>query len=691
MEKLQFHIHYPFWYVLICLLIGGAYAYLLYRGKRVWSKTYASVLGVVRGVLVAALVFLLLEPVLNKVINIIEKPIMVIAVDNSESMLHVNPNVQAEVSETVSLLSKTLEDKGFEVKLRSLDADSSNILKFTAQQTNIDQLLDGVENEFEGLNFGGMYLLSDGIANAGLAPQYQSYNVPVHTIAFGDAEIHNDIALNVLYYNKIALYKNKFPLVAEISHKGFANKEIKVRISRKGVLLEEKKVTLGKDQDDTRVSFELDADQEGILHYTVDVIPEKGEYTNLNNSKNAYVEVINERQKIVLYASSPHPDIKMIKSVLDKQDKYELIVHVLSTDKNIPTYEKTDLVIFHQIPNLKRVGNKLLQHYNNKAINRLFVLGSNTDLKLFSETNKCLKIKKQLNRSDEVTMAMNEAFDHFNYDKDKFDIFDNAPPLNVPFGEYTLKGDAEVMTYQQVGGVQTEKALSAFRSLDGNKEAVITSSDLWRWRLFEFMESEHTTLMDGWLGKTIQLLATGNDKRKLRVRTTEEEFSEAQKPGFTIETYNELYEKVYDQNVKLKIKDKDGKTSEYDFVTSQGRLAYYTNRLKEGVYNFEASSTLNNDKHIVKGAIVINHQKLEIVDLTAKHEHLQLLSKKSGAYAYNKDDHKKILADIAKLNPKEIIHSEEEEESIFRYHWLLYLFILLAFVEWFTRKRLGGY
>ena len=80
----------PAWYVLICILIGALYSYVFYRKEKLFNEVNKVVLytmAFLRFITVCILTFLLLEPLIEIENQIIEKPVLVIAHDNSESLL----------------------------------------------------------------------------------------------------------------------------------------------------------------------------------------------------------------------------------------------------------------------------------------------------------------------------------------------------------------------------------------------------------------------------------------------------------------------------------------------------------------------------------------------------------------------------------------------------------------------------
>ena len=77
----------PSWLIVFCLLAGIVYAGALYfrdRFNRTYGTPLATVLGIIRFACVTLLALFLLKPLIKTIERTVEKPIIVIAQDNSE-------------------------------------------------------------------------------------------------------------------------------------------------------------------------------------------------------------------------------------------------------------------------------------------------------------------------------------------------------------------------------------------------------------------------------------------------------------------------------------------------------------------------------------------------------------------------------------------------------------------------------
>ena len=110
----------PLWFSIFCLGLGALYAWLLYRREnqfeevRLWQKR---LMAVCRFALVSLLAFLLLSPMARSITREVEKPVIIIAQDNSASIIN-NKDSAALRATYMDDLNKLINnlDKNYEVR-----------------------------------------------------------------------------------------------------------------------------------------------------------------------------------------------------------------------------------------------------------------------------------------------------------------------------------------------------------------------------------------------------------------------------------------------------------------------------------------------------------------------------------------------------------------------------------------------
>jgi hypothetical protein len=683
--------HSP-WFILLCIFAGAFYVIILYQKNGPWSKRTNYLLSGLRFFLVSIVTFLLLGPFIKQIKNNIENPTIVIAVDNSLSMVNINDTTTLKNTlASLTNLKNSLENKNHKVEIVTLDENEKvkdfQDISFKNQKTDLQNLLKNIQSDFEGKNLSGTILLTDGIYNQGISPTYVPYSYTIHTVGMGDTIPKTDINLKNLYFNKIAYQGNKFPIVAELLNTGFAGEEIMISVKRNNKILASKNVKLNKSDEITNVEFLLDADNTGVQHYIVEVQPKEAEFTRENNLRHAYIDIVEGKEKILLVALAPHPDIKAIRYALEKNENYELSIFIpgLQEIKD----EKYDLIIFHQVP-----GEQADERFNkilNNETPKWFIIGSNSNLSLFNNQNQFLQINTMRGERDKVTPAFNEYFKSFNINSELRGIVGNFPPVSVPFGNYKFPADSEIILFQKVGNIVTDKPLLIIGKGNNSKTAIMLGDGMWQWRLQEFAKTGKQEAFDELISKMTQYLSAKDDKRKFKVYPVNNEFDESEPVIIESEIYNEIFERVYNQNIDLEITSEEGEKFNYNYTVTEANSQYRIGGLTEGLYNFKASTSLNNKKETSSGAFTVKSVQLESLNLTADHNVLRNLSNDNDGKFFHYSQIDQLQEELNLAEPKGIMTSNVELLPIINMKWLFFILLILISSEWFIRKYNGGY
>ncbi|MBA4853348.1 VWA domain-containing protein [Emticicia sp. BO119] len=684
------------WFIILCLLAGALYAVVLYQKKANFSVSQNRLLAVIRGVLVAFLAFLLINPLLRSNKSTIEKPTVVFAIDNSTSMTQVGQEKLTQLKEDLQKLKDDIESKGVSVEIKTLEEKEDNKdisgVKFAQKTTDLSGLLANLKNNYEGRNLTDVILVSDGIANSGISPTYGRYNFNIHSIGLGDTTQKKDVKLNAVYTNRIAYLSNKFPIQAEISSYGYQGKSTTVLLKQGGKILDKQIVNFDKATDLKQITFYSAAEQKGMQRYTIEVALSNGEFSTRNNSRDVYIDVVDGKEKILLVALAPHPDIKAIKAIIEKNELYELTVKVIQSD-NIGEIgsQPFDALILHQLPDLYGSGGGLVTRLLAQQKPTLFVLGNQSNIASFNGMQQTLSIISQSGRADKVTAKFNSSFNLFNLDGEKLGILEKLPPLLSPFGEYRPSTGSEIILYQRVGSLVTPKPLLIANTTNARKSAVLAGEGIWQWRLEEFALTDKQEVVDEIFMKTLQLISVKDDKRKLRVYPISPEFSIDDKVIFENEAYNDIYERIYNQNIKLEITDEKGTTKSYNYTISQENTRFEITGLGEGVYRYKASTQVLGKSESVDGQFIVRNADLEGLTNTADFNMLRTLAQQNNGKFFIASQLEKLKEHFSTNRSPDKVTSIEEMNEFINLKWIFFVLLFLASIEWVTRKYLGSY
>ncbi|WPP48905.1 hypothetical protein [Catalinimonas niigatensis] len=700
MQQVQLLFDNSPWLIVPCMLVGAIYALLLYlksKGFRhqSWGRQINYLLTALRFVLVSLLCLLLIGPFIKQIKNTLEEPIVVFAVDNSSSVAAVQDSSDLQaLREAMEAASANLRDNGYTLDYRTFEGlQSLDSLEFEFASSDLGNLLKTISTDYEGRNLASVVLFSDGIYNEGVSPTYRPYSFRINTVGLGDTIPKQDINIQNLFYNKIAYQGNKFPLVAEIANTGYEGQSVNISVRNRGRVVANETLTFDQARDVTTIEFLLDASQEGMQRYEVEVQNLEEEFTTQNNISQAYVEIIEGRQNILLLAQAPHPDIKALRSAIETNKNYELRSVILSVDEVSESDLadlKYDLVIFHQLPG-KNIENAIVRKYINEASASWFIMGSQTDLFSLSENNPILNITSVNNETDEVKAVYNSAFTGFQLDGENQAVIREFLPLTVPFGRVELKNNPDILLYQKVGSVETSKPLLAVGEIDELKTAVMLAEGLWQWRLQEFAKYENTQAFDGLVSKLIQYLSAKEDKRRFRVYPEKDVFEDTEPVVFETEIYNEVYEEVYGFKIDLTITDEEGETQNYSYITNESNTKYRISNLPQGIYQYSAVAQMDGTQVSSNGEFTVRSLQIETLNLTANHQLLRDLSANSGGIFFQRDGMAGIAEQLQTQESRGKIYTSEAFLPIINLKWLFFVLLVLISAEWGIRKYMGSY
>ena len=175
---------------LMALAIGLVYASLLYLFSKKYSRGLTVLLFFLRTVVIATIVMLFINPYIKHKTYKIEQPIVVLAQDNSESIILTKDSVfyKAKYPKLLDSIAKELE-KNYDVETVFFgNSVISTDRRFSEQFTNISNALNTIQRQFYKNNVGAVVLLSDGIVNQGVNPELdiENYPFPIYSVTLGD-------------------------------------------------------------------------------------------------------------------------------------------------------------------------------------------------------------------------------------------------------------------------------------------------------------------------------------------------------------------------------------------------------------------------------------------------------------------------------------------------------------------------
>jgi hypothetical protein len=698
---LDLSFQYPAWFLIFCVLLGLGYALLLYYRDTTFKEQAPRLhlwLGILRFLAVTILSALLLSPLLKSYFTETKKPIVVLAQDQSESTA---TDLKGEILDKYKQDWTSLKDalsESYEVhEIAFGDQVREGVdFQFTDKVSNLSELMRGVYDLYGGQNFGALILASDGIYNEGSNPAYSDapLSAPVYTVALGDTTPKRDLLLKRVFHNKIAYLGDRFTIQIDLAATNLAGQQSVITVSKStdsGLKqLQSIPVSISSNDFFSTKEVILDADQAGVVSYVINVAALPGEAGTSNNRREIFIDVLDARQKILLLANSPHPDLSALKTTLEGNKNYQLFTHYI----NDPGLDvgKFDFVVLHNLPSNTNDLSGLLNTMNDKRIPRLFIAGMQTNYTALGKAQGLIGMQSNAAQSDEVQGRVSPQFAAFSLNPKVTEELPRFNPMTSAFGNFGATAQAQVLLYKRIGKVDTEQPLLAVGETNGIKTGVLLGEGLWRWRLFDFLQHQNHEIFDELIGKTVQYLSLKEDKRKFRITQDKNIFNENESVGFGAELYNDNYELTNDADVAMSIRNRDGKEFTYTFNKLGKAYTLNAGILPVGPYTFKASTNFNGQALVYEGKFSVQPIELELFETTANHSVLRQLSAKFGGETVLPAQIAGI-ADKIKANEtvKPVIYQTTQTNPLINLKWIFALLALLLAGEWFLRRYFGAY
>jgi hypothetical protein len=683
--------------LLISLLAASGITMLMYYRSRdmlelePWQKY---LLVGFRFLTVFSVTFLLTGPLVKTLRKIIQPPVVIVGIDNSSSIttLQGEGNNTYEPRRLFEDLKEILGDK-FDILSYTFgdEIKRDNLPDFSEKRSSYGEFIQAVYNNHFNENIGALLIIGDGINNQGENPLNvaRQLSYPVYALALGDTTAHRDARVAAVRINRNAFLGNKFPVEIDIRYQGMANQNLRFSIQHKGrSVFTENIFTKEKDGFRTITTY-LEAETKGLLYYTAQVETDVDERNKQNNSQNFVINVLENKQKILIISNGSHPDAGALKDALESQINYEVS---LFTEEPYPSnLDDFNLIIMNQVPSSAQSGRQIAVEATRNRIPMLYMIGGQTHIPQFNLLGLGAEITLQAGNMEEAQSVINKSFAVFTLSEKLIDIMERFPPLKVPFGRYSMDPMWNVIAWQRIRNIETDRPVMAIANRNGIKTGIIFGEGIWRWRMYNFLMSDNNDEFTELMDKLVQYLAIRDNEDNFIVNF-KPVYDETETIIFAAEVYNDAYEPINTPEVSMVLRD--SLQNEFLYLFDRGNQFY---RLDAGVfppgdYNFEAKVEIGNQTYTETGNFAVMQVNIELLETQANHRMLYQLARQSGGDLFLPADAEELAANISSnTRIKPFAYFQSLLNEILNLKWLFFVILSVFSLEWFFRKYWGIY
>jgi hypothetical protein len=695
--KFEVVSQYPFWYFVACLLVGAGYAFILYRKDRILgdaNKNIVRILATIRFIFISLICFLLFAPLLRFIQRTVEKPIIILLQDNSASITASKDSAfyRNQYLQQIEALEKELgsdfEFRKFSFSNR-MDTDFS--LKFKGKESDIAGALKELNNQFVNRNVGAVILATDGIYNKGISPLYvrNDLKAPIYTVALGDTTIQKDLRVSKVVHNQITYLGNTFPVEVHTNADKLGGTRSTLQLFKGSQLLESREISIAGNAFYQQSNFQLKADAPGVHRYRAVLSTVPGEATTINNSFDFYVEVLDGRQKVLIVADAPHPDVAAIRSALLLTGKYEADVSLVNDFKG--SIKGYSLVILHQLPSRTQNVSNIINQSKDENISLWFIVGQNSQLTELNKIQNLVQFNPSRGGNNDVSARFKNDFSLFTQPAEWTEIQNRLDPLQAPNASVNSSNLSAIWMHQKIGSVETNYPLFAFGTAPGQKIAVMCAEGIWRWKLNIFQQKQTHLIFTEFISRIVNFLSIRTEKKNLRV-ITKNSFAENEPITFEAEVYNASYELINTPDVSLNVYDEKGKKFPFTFSRTAQAYRLDIGMFPAGEYRYEASTNVGGVSYKESGKFMVRAIVAEYAQTTADHSLLNTLATRNNGKMVAPSAINSLVEVIRKNEDiKPLSSSESRLEEPISLVWVFFLLLALISLEWSLRRRFGSY
>jgi hypothetical protein len=668
-------------YIILAGIVALLIALFQYYKKEKSRSKLNMLFSFLRFISIFSVLLLLINPRFDQITLSVEKPNLVVAIDNSSSIKYLNQNEQTiefiqKLSNNSNLKDKfNLEYYTFGESLKPLDS-----LNFSERQTNIyDAFLQ--LNQVYKQSTSPTIVITDGNQTYGKDYQFitNTFNQPIYPVILGDTITHTDLKIEQLNVNKYGYLKNKFPIEAILVYNGSKNVGSKFVITKGNTTVYSQSINFSKDNNSKVINFTLPANTVGVSSFKATLTPLKNEKNTINNSKNFAVEIINQKTKIAIVSDFIHPDLGAFKKSIESNEQRS--VTFLNSIEIISQINDFQLIILYQ-PNDK--FKRLLTFLDEQNKNRFVIIGAKSDLDFMNNTNKTYDFEIT-NQIENYQAKLNINYSPFIIDDINFESF---PPLESNYGSVIFSVPFETILNKTINGISTNEPLLATFETNGRREAVLFGENIWQWRAQSFVNTKSFNEFDNFIGKLIQYLASNKQKSRLNI-DYESFYNGSSNIVIKAEFFDKNY--VFDTRETLNIIVTDNISKEqkaYPLILKNNNYQVDLSSLLPSEYAFTVKT--KNENLSKSGNFQILEYNIEQQFLSANVTKLMQLATNSQGSTYfidNTEELVNVLLNDNRYTP--IQKSSKNIIPLIDWKYLLAIIALSLGIEWFLRKYNG--
>lgn len=323
--------------------VAGVALYLCWARTRGVPTSRRLPLLALRALLLALILVAVLNPRLERVREVREAPLILLAIDASRSMTDLPLEGESRYSTALAAvtdgeLARVLQDARVESHLVAESADRVDEPPREvegAPHTDLRRSLSEMLRRPRAQSPAACVLVSDGGDGthrppARIAQALRGYGVPVYCLGVGSPDPVPDISIPGLVAPRTVTEGERFELRALVRTAGLEDEAVELSVAEGDRTVASRRLEAGQTERPAR--FELTAGTPGYRRYTVTAPPHEREVTDANNRRSVLVRVEPAEARLLLIEGTPRREYAFLRRLLLRIEDLETTILLRKAD-----------------------------------------------------------------------------------------------------------------------------------------------------------------------------------------------------------------------------------------------------------------------------------------------------------------------------------------------------------------------
>ena len=665
------------------------------------------------------LLFLLLgEPLVSLVTHAVERPVVAVLVDDSQSM-----TITDRAGERGRVLKSVLRSDvwqriaregtvkyfQFSSKVKSASSIDDDSLTFKGEATDIAEAFKSIKQSSGASNLQAVVLLTDGNSTTGMNPLYdaQDLAVPVFAIGIGDTVEQKDLLIRSVLTNEIAYAGTKVPVNVTVHSAGYGGERVMLSLRDSSTLLEEKPLNLDSGARDYLVPLSMVVEKEGLQKFTVEISSLPGELTSKNNRFNFYMKVLKSKMRVSLIAGTPGQDVAFVRRALMNDINNQVLPFIEKPDGRMydqaltaDVLNSTDCLVLVGFPTAQSSSSSIqaVEEAMRSEKPLLIILSRTVDFNKLKAFDPFLPFSVEHPTASEIQIfaavpetQQNNAILKITGTARTADVWSSLPPIFRTQGIYRSKVESDVLATVRLQSTPLKEPLIVSRNVNKRKSLAVLGYGIWRWTMLSDAGSGTDQLLERFLGNAVRWLTTQEDARRIRVQPSKPHYTTQDALEFLAQVYDEKYQPIDDAQVDVRMQRSSETGSVALHALGNGQYQGDVESLGEGDYSYTA--TVSSNGAVLgtdQGSFSVGGLHAEFLETRMNKPLLQQIADQTGGRYYDNGQVHSLPEDLSAMpafKPRDV--SKTTELEIWNSRWVLASVLLIFALEWLLRKRHG--